>query len=139
MPFLIRLLVNAAALWVATRLVPGVSFDGGTLPFLGVALVFGVVNAFVRPLMQILTFPLILVTLGILPARRQRVDAVAHELAVGVARPRVSRGRLLGGVLGRDRRQRDEPAAVDADSRPVSDSPVDVALYTSVGPDRGTR
>ena len=64
MPFLIRLLVNAAALWVATRVVPGVSFDGGTLPFLGVALVFGVVNAFVRPLMQILTFPLILVTLG---------------------------------------------------------------------------
>jgi putative membrane protein len=64
MPFLIRLLVNAAALWVATRLVPGVSFDGGTVPFLGVALVFGVVNAFVRPLMQILTFPLILVTLG---------------------------------------------------------------------------
>ncbi len=64
MPFLIRLLVNAAALWVATRLVPGVSFDGGTLPFLGVALVFGVVNAFVRPLMQILAFPLILVTLG---------------------------------------------------------------------------
>jgi putative membrane protein len=50
---------------VATRLVPGVSFDGGTLPFLGVALVFGVVNAFVRPLMQILTFPLILVTLGL--------------------------------------------------------------------------
>jgi Predicted membrane protein len=65
MPFLIRLLVNAAALWVATRLVPGVSFDGGTLPFLGVALVFGVVNAFVRPLMQLLTFPLILVTLGL--------------------------------------------------------------------------
>lgn len=64
MPFLFRLLVNSAALWVATRLVPGVSFDGGTMPFLGVALVFGVVNAFVRPLMQILAFPLILVTLG---------------------------------------------------------------------------
>jgi putative membrane protein len=65
MPFLIRLLVNAAALWVATRLVPGVSFDGGALPFLGVALVFGVVNAFIRPLLKILTFPLILVTLGL--------------------------------------------------------------------------
>ena len=49
MPFLIRLLVNAAALWVATRLVPGVTFDGGALPFLGVALLFGVVNAFLRP------------------------------------------------------------------------------------------
>ena len=65
MPFLIRLLVNAAALWVATRLVPGVSYDGGVLPFLGVALVFGVVNAFLRPVLKILTFPLIIVTLGI--------------------------------------------------------------------------
>jgi len=65
MRFLIPLLVNAAALWVATRLVPGVTFDGGTLPFLGVALVFGVVNAFIRPVMQVLAFPLILVTLGL--------------------------------------------------------------------------
>ena len=65
MPFLIRLLVNAAALWVATRLVPGVSFDGGALPFLGVALVFGVINAFIRPVLKILTFPLTLLTLGL--------------------------------------------------------------------------
>ncbi len=65
MTFLIRLLVNAAALYVATRLVPGVTFSGGWLPFLGVALVFGVVNAFIRPVTKILTFPLILVTLGL--------------------------------------------------------------------------
>ena len=65
MPFIIRLLVNAAALWVATRIVPGVTFDGGLVPFLGVALVFGVINATLRPLTKILTFPLILVTLGI--------------------------------------------------------------------------
>jgi putative membrane protein len=65
MPFLVRLLVNAAALWVATRLVPGVGYEGGALPLIGVALVFGVVNAFLRPLAKILTFPLILVTLGI--------------------------------------------------------------------------
>ena len=65
MPFLIRLLVNAAALWVATRLVPGVSFTGGWLPFLGVALVFGVLNAFIRPLTKLLTCPLILLTLGL--------------------------------------------------------------------------
>jgi putative membrane protein len=65
MPFIIRLLVNAAALWVATRIVPGVSFDGGLIPFLAVALVFGVINATLRPLTKILTFPLILVTLGI--------------------------------------------------------------------------
>ena len=65
MPFLVRLLVNAAALWVATRIVPGVSFDGGPLPMLGVALVFGMLNASLRPLAKILTFPLIIVTLGI--------------------------------------------------------------------------
>jgi putative membrane protein len=64
-PFLARLLVNAAALWVATRLVPGVTFTGGWLPFLAVAVVFGVVNAFIRPVAKILTFPLIIVTLGI--------------------------------------------------------------------------
>jgi putative membrane protein len=65
MPFLLRLLVNAASLWVATRLVPGVAYEGGWLPFMGVALVFGVINATLRPLAKILTFPLIIVTLGL--------------------------------------------------------------------------
>jgi putative membrane protein len=64
-PFFVRLLINAAALWVATRLVPGVTFTGDWLPFFGVALVFGAVNTFIGPLTKILTFPLILVTLGI--------------------------------------------------------------------------
>ncbi len=65
MLFFIRLLVNAAALWVATQIVPGASFSGGALPLLGVALVFGVVNALIRPVAKILTFPLIILTLGI--------------------------------------------------------------------------
>ncbi|OFW28016.1 MAG: hypothetical protein A3G76_06350 [Acidobacteria bacterium RIFCSPLOWO2_12_FULL_65_11] len=65
MPFLTRLIVNAAALWVATRVVSGVTYTGDWLPFLGVAAVFGVVNAFIRPVAKILTFPLIIVTLGI--------------------------------------------------------------------------
>ena len=65
MPFLVRLLVNAAALWVATAIVPGVAYTGGTLPFLGVALVFGVVNATLGPVAKILTFPLIILTLGV--------------------------------------------------------------------------
>jgi putative membrane protein len=65
MAFLTRLIVNALALWVATTLVPGVTYSGSPLPFLGVALVFGVVNATLRPLLKILTFPIILVTLGL--------------------------------------------------------------------------
>ena len=65
MSFFTRLLVNAAALWVATKLVSGVTFVGGWVPFLGVAVVFGVVNAFIRPVLKILTFPIIILTLGI--------------------------------------------------------------------------
>jgi putative membrane protein len=65
MPFVLRLVINAAALWVATRLVPGVTFQGDSVAFLGVALTFGVINAFIRPVAKILTFPLILLTLGL--------------------------------------------------------------------------
>jgi putative membrane protein len=65
MRFLLRLLINACALWVATELVSGVTYQGDVLPFLGVALIFGVVNATIRPVAKILTFPLIIVTLGI--------------------------------------------------------------------------
>jgi putative membrane protein len=65
MSVLVRLIVNAAALWAATRLVPGVTYTGGWLPFFGVALVFGVVNTVIRPFAKLLAFPLIIVTLGI--------------------------------------------------------------------------
>ena len=63
--FVVRLLINAAALWVATRIVPGVAYSGGWIPFFGVALVFGVVNTFVGITTKVLTFPLIFVTLGL--------------------------------------------------------------------------
>ena len=53
-----------AALWVATRLVSGVTFTGDWLPFLGVALVFGVVNTFIGPVVKILSIPFIIFTLG---------------------------------------------------------------------------
>ena len=65
MRFLIRFLTNAAALWVATRIVPGVTYEGGWLPFLAVSLVFAVINATLRPLIKLLTCPLILLTLGL--------------------------------------------------------------------------
>jgi putative membrane protein len=65
MSFLTRLVVNAAALWAATRIVPGVVYVGGWAPFVGVALVFGFVNAFIRPLTKLLALPLIIVTLGL--------------------------------------------------------------------------
>jgi putative membrane protein len=65
MRFLLRLLINAAALWVAVKIVPGITYTGEWLPFLGVALVFGILNAFVRPLVKLLTLPIIFLTLGL--------------------------------------------------------------------------
>jgi putative membrane protein len=63
--FVVRLVINAAALWIATRVVPGVTYSGGWIPFLCVALIFGVLNTFVGFTAKVLTFPLIIVTLGV--------------------------------------------------------------------------
>jgi putative membrane protein len=64
MAFLTRLLVTAAALWVATVIVPGVTRTGGWLPFLFVALIFGIVNGTIRPVARFFAFPLIILTIG---------------------------------------------------------------------------
>jgi len=63
---LLHWLMNAAALWVAAWLVPGLDFRGTVVELLLVAAVFGVVNSLVRPILTILTCPLIVITLGLL-------------------------------------------------------------------------
>ncbi len=62
---LVRLIINAAALFVAVQLIPGMHFVGGLGKLLLVALVFGLVNAVVRPVLTLLSCPLIVVTLGL--------------------------------------------------------------------------
>jgi putative membrane protein len=63
---LLRLLITALSLWVATKFVPGIRFTGDNyLPLLGVALVFGVVNVFVKPILKLFSFPVVLLTLGL--------------------------------------------------------------------------
>ena len=65
MQIVIRLLINAAALWAATRIVPGISFDGAWSTLFIVALIFGVLNIAVRPLLWFMTLPLLILTLGL--------------------------------------------------------------------------
>jgi putative membrane protein len=65
MYFLLRLLINAVALWVAVQVVDGIDHRGSWWSLLSVALVFGVLNAAVRPLLKLLTIPLLIVTLGL--------------------------------------------------------------------------
>jgi putative membrane protein len=63
---LIKLLINAAAIWVAAEIVPGMELDTGQpLSVLLVALVFGIVNVLLKPLLKLLGLPLIIVTLGL--------------------------------------------------------------------------
>ncbi len=62
---LIRLVINAVAIWAAVNLVPGLNHEGSTVSLLIVALIFGLVNALVRPLLLLLTCPFILLTLGL--------------------------------------------------------------------------
>jgi putative membrane protein len=64
MGFLIRVLVNAAAIWLATEIVPGIEARSATTVIVA-ALVLGLVNAVVRPVLLVLTLPLTLVTLGL--------------------------------------------------------------------------
>jgi putative membrane protein len=64
MKIILRILINAAALWVAASFVPGIH-AGGFGSILALALVFGLVNAFVRPFLKLVSCPIILLTLGL--------------------------------------------------------------------------
>jgi len=62
--FLVRMVISAMGLWIASELVPGMEITGmGTL--VAAAFLLGIVNAVVRPLILILTFPITIVTLGL--------------------------------------------------------------------------
>ena len=62
---LVRLVINAAALWVASQLVNGLAIDTSFPGLLIVALIFGLVNALIRPVIDLFTCPFYLLTLGL--------------------------------------------------------------------------
>lgn len=69
MTFVLAILANALALWVAAAVVPGIEFggEGGDLALTValVSLVFGVLNSVVKPLLKIISIPFIVLTLGL--------------------------------------------------------------------------
>jgi putative membrane protein len=62
--FVLRAVITAIGLWIATRWVPGVRIDSATTLLLA-GLLLGVMNAIVRPILFILTLPLTIITLGL--------------------------------------------------------------------------
>ena len=62
--FLLRSLICAAGLFLAAKLVPSIRFDS-EWTLLAAAVLLGAVNAIVRPLLVVLTFPITILTLGL--------------------------------------------------------------------------
>jgi putative membrane protein len=73
MAFVLRVVINAVAIWFTTLIVSGLTIkpedaSGGqkALVILGIALVFGIVNAVLKPIIHVVAFPLYVLTLGLL-------------------------------------------------------------------------
>ena len=62
--FLIKVLVCAVAMYVASSLITGFTVLGGLQGYLIAGLVLGFLNTFIRPILKLLAFPLILISLG---------------------------------------------------------------------------
>lgn len=121
-PFLMRAAVTGFALWVVTLFVPGMRFAGGdtTLQRVAiifvVAVIFGLVNAFIKPIVQILSIPLYILTLGlfhvVVNASMLWLTAwiTEHTTQLGTADRPLLVDRDLGGDLVVDRQL--DPVAV---------------------------
>lgn len=79
---LLRWLINAAAVYAAIMLVEGIGVSGGWTVFFWVALILGLVNALIAPLIKLLTCPLILLTLGLFTLV---INALMLQLAAWIA------------------------------------------------------
>ena len=93
--FVFRVLFAAVGLWLAARLVPGISADGWTTLIIA-GLLLGIVNAVVKPVVVVLTFPITILTLGLFLLV---VNAAMLGLVAWLLDGLVVRG-LIPGVLG---------------------------------------
>jgi putative membrane protein len=65
MKLILRIIVNAVALWVTALVIPSINLSTNIIQILIVAIIFGLVNAFIRPIVKLLTLPISVVTLGL--------------------------------------------------------------------------
>ena len=113
--FVVRAVFAALGLWIASEIVPGVNVNTTTTLIIA-AVLLGVVNAFVRPVVVILTFPITLITLGLflLVVNAMMIGLVAwflpgfsvHGLVAGVlAAIVIGVASWIGGMVLRDDRK----------------------------------
>ena len=65
MRLILRVLINAVALWITALLLPNVVLTDNILGILVVAIIFGLVNALIRPIVKLFSLPITIVTLGL--------------------------------------------------------------------------
>jgi len=65
MKLVIRILINAVALWLAAQLLPSINLTSDLVGILIVAIIFGLVNALIRPIISLLSLPITILTLGL--------------------------------------------------------------------------
>ena len=92
--FLVHFIVVAISVWVATQVVSGVSANG-LVPLAIMAIVLGLVNAIIRPIMLLLTLPLTIITLGLFYFV---VNGLAFSLAAALV-PGFHVANLWSGIL----------------------------------------
>jgi putative membrane protein len=107
--FLMKVVVNAVAVWVASLVVPGVHVGGGdtartVVTLLVVGLLFGLVNAVIKPVVKVLSFPFYIVTLGLFAfvvnaAMLKIVDWLAGKLHVAFSIDRFFWSAILAAVV----------------------------------------
>ena len=109
----VKILVNAAALWVAVQLLPKnlLSFNFGNdwWKLLVVALIFALVNSYIRPIVKALSFPISILTLGlvafVINAAMLLLTALASDalklgFKVGDFPPNITSDTIVGALLG---------------------------------------
>ena len=65
MKMIVRIVINAIAIWLTSLLLPGFMLSGSWVNILIVAIIFALVNAFIRPIIKLLTLPISCLTLGL--------------------------------------------------------------------------
>lgn len=82
--FLMSIILSMISLTVTVWIVPGLEFDGSFWALAGIALLFGIVNVTVRPLLMLISAPLIIITFGIAALF---VNALTFWFVVWIADP----------------------------------------------------
>jgi putative membrane protein len=106
----IKILVNAAALWAAVQLIPQIKFIGQEWwKLLAVALIFALVNSYLKPIVKALSFPISLLTLGligfVINAAMLLLTALLSDqfklgFKIGTFPPSINADTIIGAILG---------------------------------------